>query len=97
MINRYKCRTEFQIDFFRFWNKFIKYQEQYERTTQEWTNQRKYYFTIIKCDVDIWTFQTEMTLKEIIQFTRDIEDCHILRQTVQLEDDFTNERDFSRL
>ena len=86
---RYKCRVEIQVDFFRFWKKFLKFQKIYD-------TEDKYHLSINKCEGDEWTFDTEMNLDEIIDFTRDITDCHILRQSVQLEKDFNGERIWDR-
>ena len=46
-------------------------------------------------DVEV-TLLTNLTLDSIIQEAREIDDCHVIVETIQQVQDYTGERDWSR-
>jgi hypothetical protein len=82
----YIARSECQVDIYKVLGKSAKKMFEDERC-------HIYTKSIDDC---VWKFETKMTINELIEFIRPLRDCHILRQSVQLEKDFNGERIWER-
>lgn len=79
----YKCRAELHSDINEVISKCVL--------------NNIYIYTHSIHDVE-WVFETDdLELNELIEFIKDIPDTHILYQTLQLEEEYTGERDWTRV